>query len=337
MTDALKSRCSKLLAELGLIDQSELIQVTPLSGGVGSDIARVNTSSGTYCVKFALPKLKVEADWFAPVHRNAAEYAWLTVASKVSPKDALKLCGHSHAMQGFAMEFLEGDDTFLWKSNLLSEAEDNGEAGKVGKLLGRIHQSSSSQHFDRSLFKNRDDFHALRIEPYLLYTSTIQNSVATSLESLAETLDRSEQVLVHGDVSPKNIFFRSNQPIILDAECATIGDASFDPAFCLNHLVLKALHLPFSKYRYLKSAQSFWDNYSRFIDWEPKAETEARVCALLPALMLGRVDGKSPVEYLTDAQRQSVRQIALHFIKSPKHQLSELLAGIQNFSKDDAS
>ena len=289
MPDQLTIICNRLLTELKLITGEQTIRVEPLTGGVASDIALVEVDHRKWCVKFALPKLKVEADWFAPVHRNAAEYAWLTVASKVSPKDALKLYGHSHAMQGFAMEFLEGDDTFLWKSNLLSEAEDNGEAGKVGKLLGRIHRSSSSQHFDRSLFRNRDDFHALRIEPYLLYTSTIQNSVATSLESLAETLDRSEQVLVHGDVSPKNIFFRSNQPIILDAECATIGDASFDPAFCLNHLVLKALHLPFSKYRYLKSAQSFWDSYSRFIDWEPQAETEARVCALLPALMLGIV------------------------------------------------
>ena len=40
--------------------------------------------------------------------------------------------------------------------------------------------------------------------------------------------------------------------------------------------------------------------YLAGVTWEPRAELEARAASLLPALFLARVDGKSPVEYVTD-------------------------------------
>ena len=33
--------------------------------------------------------------------------------------------------------------------------------------------------------------------------------------------------------------------------------------------------------------------------WEPRADLEARAAHLLPGLLLARIDGKSPVEYIT--------------------------------------
>jgi len=52
------------------------------------------------------------------------------------------------------------------------------------------------------------------------------------------------------------------------------------------------------------------------VDWEPVAELESCVCRLLSALMLARVDGKSPVEYLSDPQRDTVQ--------TPREKLAEL-------------
>ena len=40
------------------------------------------------------------------------------------------------------------------------------------------------------------------------------------------------------------------------------------------------------------------EGYRAHVRWEPWDELEARIAALLPGLMLARVDGKSPVEYL---------------------------------------
>jgi len=82
---------------------------------------------------------------------------------------------------------------------------------------------------------------------------------------------------------------------MLDAECATMGDPCFDVAFCLNHFILKSLHVRPRSKDYLEFCNSFWKSYSRSVDWEPLDGLEARVALLLPMLMLGRVDGKSPV------------------------------------------
>ena len=321
----LEQRCKAIVAELGLADPQDVRQVVPLTGGVASDIAVVDLPDRKVCVKFALPKLKVAADWQAPVHRNAAEYAWLNVAAGVSPDSSIQLFGRSEEQHGFAMEFLEGRDVFLWKDRLLAESPDRGEASRVAELLARIHAASAHHAFDRSAFRNRDDFHALRIEPYLGFTRAAHPDLAPAITPLEERLYEDESVLVHGDASPKNILFRRGAPIILDAECATMGSASFDPAFCLNHLVLKAVHLPGSRKRLLRQVTEFWSAYSSRISWEDPKGLEAQVCALLPVLMLARVDGKSPVEYLSEHARQVVREVSIPLIESPPTRLSDFV------------
>ncbi len=294
-----------------------------MTGGVASDIARVDLPGRSVAVKFALPKLKVAADWRAPVHRNAAEYAWLQVAARVAPGVAPKLYGRSEDLHGFALEFITGDDVWLWKSGLLDGRRDTGQAALVGDLLGRIHAASAEPGFDRAPFANRDDFHAIRLEPYLLYTAQAHPDDAERLTRLAADLYKAETVLVHGDVSPKNILFRDAGPVLLDAECATMGDASFDLAFCLNHLAIKSLHLPETRDDLLASVLRLWGGYRPHVTWEDATALEARVCALLPALMLARVDGKSPVEYLDEAGQGRLRALALALLPSPPRTLTE--------------
>jgi hypothetical protein len=50
-----------------------------------------------------------------------------------------------------------------------------------------------------------------------------------------------------------------------------------------------------------------------------------RVATLLPALLLARVDGASPVEYLTDAHRTAVREAATGLVLEPAGSTSRLL------------
>ena len=318
----LEDRCRALVSEIGLASASEVRSVRPLTGGVASDIAVVDLGDCRVCVKFALQKLRVAVDWQAPLHRNAAEYAWLGVAAKVAPKGAVRLLGHSESQHGFAMEFLDGPDIYLWKSALLDEQPDRKEAARVASLLGRVHSTSTQSGFRKTAFRNRDDFRALRIEPYLSFTREAHPTLADTIRPLEDMLYASERVLVHGDASPKNIMFRKNKAILLDAECASMGDASFDPAFCLNHLALKAVHLPTSRQRLLADIEAFWRAYAVHVTWENVDELEARVCALLPALMLARVDGKSPVEYLSDSERDIVRHISIPLIISPVPRLT---------------
>lgn len=330
----MRERCEALVCELGIADASEVRSVEPLTGGVASDIAKVNLGNLIICVKFALPKLKVAADWQAPVHRNAAEYAWLKVAAELMPQSAVQLYGRSDEQHGFAMEFITGDDVYLWKTSLLDEKPVDGDSRLVADMIGRIHAKSSSPDFETAPFQNHDDFHALRIEPYLLATARVHPDVAPQLNALADMLYQSNQLLVHGDVSPKNILLRSGGPVLLDAECATMGDASFDPSFCLNHMILKAIHLPNSRNRLLKDVKAFWQTYANHVSWEPSNALESRICRLLPALMLARIDGKSPVEYLNTSEQKTVRAVALSLIKKPSDTIAECVNRVSEHLKE---
>ena len=65
-----------------------------LSGGVSSDIWIVRTGDRIFCVKRALPQLRVAAEWKAPVSRNANEVKWLTHVARFNPTIVYTLSLH---------------------------------------------------------------------------------------------------------------------------------------------------------------------------------------------------------------------------------------------------
>lgn len=324
----LRTKCLRLVESLGLGSSDEVVSVEPLSGGVSCDIAAVDLGSRKICAKFALPKLRVAADWYAPVVRNRTEYAWLEFAQQVVPGSAPKLLGHDTGLNGFAMEFIPNTDAYLWKAALLERAPTRNEAREVGDTLGRIHAASSRQGFDASRFRNLSDFSALRLEPYLEFTASRHPDLSQPIHSLVEDLKSKSTSLIHGDVSPKNILFRGEHCLILDAECATMGDACFDLAFCMNHLALKCFHMPDRSAALLDEVIDLSAAYAGHVDWEAEDGLEARVCRLLPALMLARIDGKSPVEYLDEFTRKRVRISSIKLLRRPPSRLADIVEHI---------
>jgi aminoglycoside phosphotransferase (APT) family kinase protein len=161
-------------------------------------------------------------------------------------------------------------------------------------------------------------FEALRLEPYLRATGRKHPALAGRLEALADRTAAAKVALVHGDVSPKNILTGPDGPVFLDAECAWYGDPAFDLAFCLNHLLLKCLAAPQASADFLIAFDELRDAYLGGVTWEARQTLEARAASLLPALFLARVDGKSPVEYVTrDEQRDRVRRVAVPLVEAP--------------------
>ena len=107
-------------------------------------------------------------------------------------------------------------------------------------------------------------------------------------------------------------------PVFLDAETAWCGDPAFDLAFCLNHLLLKTIVVPGAADALAASFDVLAQAYLAEVDWEARADVEARAASLLPGLLLARVDGKSPVEYLTtEEQRTRVRAVAMLLLPEP--------------------
>jgi tRNA A-37 threonylcarbamoyl transferase component Bud32 len=315
----------EFLWESGLTTCGEHGEWVALVGGVSSDIWRVSVGGKTICVKRALGKLKVSADWFASPQRNAYEWAWLNFAARHLPLNVPTPLAHDPAAGVLAMSFLPSERYPVWKNKLLAGNVDVAFAREVGRVVGRLHAISAK---DRSLIDQLGDtrsFEAIRLDPYFLATGARHPRVEQRMRALVDRTKSIRIAAVHGDVSPKNILLGPAGPVILDAEAAWYGDPAFDLAFCLNHLLLKCVARPASRSQYLQSFAALSLAYFEETDWEPRAGIEHRAATLLPALLLARVDGKSPVEYLIDeSERELVRSIAIDFIQTPPVDLADL-------------
>ena len=315
------------LVQQGLATAGEAVQWTPLTGGVSSEIWRVDLADRTICVKRALARLKVAQEWRAPVARNAYEWAWLCFANAACPGAAPEPIAHDAKLGLFAMAFLPGERYPVWKQLLLQGIADVATAREVGTTLARLHATSAGDATLARSFDTDAIFHAIRIEPYLLATARRHPDLAPLLCALAERTEALHVALVHGDVSPKNILVGPAGPVFIDAECAWYGDPAFDLAFCLNHFLLKCLARPQASDGYLACFAALADAYLDGVTWESRARIEARTATLLPGLFLARVDGKSPVEYVTtDADRERVRSTARDLLQHPVPTLPEVAA-----------
>ena len=208
------------LRELGLVDDAQHPTGAPLAGGVSSDIWRIDTARGPLCVKRALAKLRVAADWQAPVARNVYEARWLQVASDAAPGAAPRLLGQHERLGVVAMEYLAPGAHRLWKDELRRGNADLGTARAVGATLARIHAHSAARPELARAFDSDTIFFAIRLEPYLLATAERHRDLAGELEALVERTRTHRVALVHGDVSPKNILVGADGPVLIDAECA---------------------------------------------------------------------------------------------------------------------
>jgi aminoglycoside phosphotransferase (APT) family kinase protein len=310
------------LRRAGLAAADESPAAAPLAGGVSSDIWRVDLRSGPVCVKRALPRLRVAQLWEAPVERNRYEWRWMQAADRAVPGVAPRVLAHDESGL-FAMEYLGGLP--LWKTELLARRADPRFARLVGERLAAIHAATAGDAELARRFATDANFHAIRLEPYLLATARVHPALAAALEALAARTAATKLALVHGDVSPKNILIGASGPVFLDAECAWYGDPAFDLAFCANHLLLKCLWAPEAAPRFLECFVALAQGYLGGARWEPVATLEARTATLLPGLLLARVDGKSPVEYVSrEDQKARVRRVAGALLRNPPARLAEV-------------
>jgi aminoglycoside phosphotransferase (APT) family kinase protein len=299
--------------------------LTPLAGGVSSDLWRADLPSGPVCVKSALHQLRVAREWLAPTSRNRVEYDWLRFAQPLAPGQVPRVLGHDERAGMFAMEYLPPDRYPVWKTLLLAGQVDVDAARDLGALAGALHAASALDAAAAATFATDDNFDALRVTPYLRVTAQAHPDLRERLDGIAAVTAGTRLAVVHGDVSPKNILLGPDGPVLLDAECAWYGDPAFDVAFCVNHLLLKSVKVPSAAAALRAAARAMAAAHAAHVHWEPAAGLDGRVAALTPALALARVDGSSPVEYLTGPQRAAVRLAARRLLQEPPPTVSDLV------------
>jgi len=288
----------------GLVGSGNVTMV-PFGGGVSSDVWLVEEEgSEPFVVKRSVAKLRVKAEWFADPARLLYEYRYLEIAAKIAPGAVPKLLSKDPHAPFVAMEYL-GAGFENWKARLLAGDIRIEDARRAGETLGLIHRATRNDPEVASQFDTLPFFRQLRIEPYLLATAEKHPALAGAIEAEAARLATMRECLVHGDYSPKNMLVSDGRFAVLDCETAWFGDPAFDLAFVLNHLHLKALlHSP--KLTDLSSLIEVLSASYFQITGADKAR-DRRTARLVLMLLLARVDGKSPAEYLDPARQDRLR------------------------------
>jgi len=300
----------------------ENLTFTPMSAGVSSELWRVDTGAQTYCVKRALARLKVADEWFAPVRRNVEEVRWLRFAATVAPRQVPAVIAADAQMGVAILSWFDPARWINWKTQLMQNLVRPAVGAEMGELLAALHGRSAGQPELASEFDNMDLLSALRLEPFFVAAARDNPEVEHRLLEAVEHMRTYRTALIHGDVSPKNILIHiSRPPALLDAECACWADPAFDVAFLSAHLLLKSAHLA-------RCRDWCYETITQLIvAYEARAPEPVsdRLRLLVPALVLARVDGKSPAEYLTDKVRTKVHSTAIRILLDPPPTFAELV------------
>lgn len=311
--DLSPATAGRYLARRGRVPTDD-VDVVQLGGGVSNHVLQVRWNGDCLVLKQPRPNLAVEEDWPADVDRvhneAAATRAYESILSELSLAATVPSITFEDRENHIVGMECAPDRTRMWKRDLLDGRVDERVAREVGRVLGVVHREAAADSDLLAPFENKLPFDQLRIDPYHRTVARRHPDVADAVNAASERLLASKRTLVHGDYSPKNILVEDSDDLrvwVLDFEVAHRGDPSFDTAFMLNHLYIKSVYNAERGDAYRNAAQTFFAAYDDTVPWDIEADTVEE----LGVLMLARVDGKSPVEYVDrEATRESLRTIA---------------------------
>lgn len=253
------------LRRLGVFGDTERLQVEPAGDGNINFVRRVRADSGlSVIVKHARPTLERFPEYEAPTERLVFEHRFIACIAERAPEEAKRLPTVLHfdaAAPALVIEDL-GDaprlDAVLSGSQAPQPPEMPetvvGAMRQLGRLLGSFQRvtrgdAAALDHRFRnggmrelhgehifSLPYERDAFpldpdvrrHADQVlaRPWLLDT----------IGALRTQYYERRDALVHADVQAGNVLLCGEQPVLLDAEIAHVGDPAFDLGTALTQL-----------------------------------------------------------------------------------------------------
>ncbi len=310
------------------------VAVSELGGGVSNVVLLAELEGDParrWVAKQSLGKLRVKDDWRSDRRRIFREAAALQALRPVLG-DALPEVIHVDRKNYAYVMTAAPVDSVVWKESLLAaRRSDPRVAREVGLFLARMINASRADPSFRSRFRDRTVFDQLRIDPYYRTTAARHPDVRPAIEELIRTSLAIRTSLVHGDYSPKNILVRGGRIFLIDFEVVHWGDPAFDSGFLLNHLFLKAFHQPLFCDVYFEAAREFWQAALTGFEAEDCIAFEYMTLRHLGALMLARIDGKSPVEYICDeATKDRVRRTAKRILLDPPASLNGVIRRVQD-------
>ena len=286
------------------------LEVTELAGGVSCAVFAVRGEGKRVVLKQALPRFRVADEWLVPTDRAVTEAKALRLMAEFMPESVPELVDSDP--DASALVVAEAPPLWRsWKSHMLEGDADPAVASRLGELLALLHGSTTDIELG-----SVESSEAQRIDPYFHTVQRRHPEIADEIEVYLEQLLSTQRCVVHGDYSPKNVLVGDSGLWVIDWEVAHRGDPAFDIAFMLNHLLLKTIHRPEARPDYEACGEAFVNAYALPVDLP-------YVLGLVGCLMLARVDGKSPAEYLTEPERERARAHGIALLTNPPASLAE--------------
>ena len=287
----------------GLFTPDEKIEVEVLTGGVSNTVLAISTSNKNLVLKQALPALKVAELWEADPRRAIVEADALKLFHSLNPEIVPELVFVDPIRFVVIMKRVPLASR-VWKSDLLDGIYRPQVARTLGTTLAQWHNFGASNRDARSKFMEDTLFDQLRIDPFYRFVANKNIDLREPINQLISELEKDKSTIVHGDFSPKNFMVTENDHVyVLDFEVMHVGNPVFDLAFIMAHLLCKFFHAPNADEAAELSniAKTFLDAY---LEHSQISSTLVLHTALIT---LARVEGKSPVNYLSQSEQEKIQ------------------------------
>lgn len=299
----------------GVASAGEPLSAVNLGGGVSNVVLAVQIGERRVVVKQSLPQLRVADEWLAKRERVLTEAAALRWASRVTPGAVPAVYDVDRQRCAIVIEHAP-DGWRNWKDDLLAGRAEPAVAGRLGVILAAWHATSFREPEEARRFDDSEAFEQLRVDPYYRTVMRRHPELEALVRPYVDQMLATRRCLVHGDYSPKNVLLGDDGLWVVDFEVGHLGDPVFDVAFLLNHLLLKAIHRPSTIDAYAQCAEAFWAAYTAGTSVEVRP-VDAYIFGHVGCLMVARVDGKSPAEYLTPDEQVMARALGIRLLRQP--------------------
>lgn len=315
------------LRQRNLVSDEAGFEINYCKGGVSGTVVYVDRPGKPLIIKQALAQLKVKETWLCDPNRMYIEYESNKIYHELMPENAPEVYFYDEENYIYGREAVPAGCN-MWKADLLDGLLDFKVAQKSIETLAVVHKECARNPRVAAQFADKKIFHDLRISPYITFTVGKHPQLKVYADRVSSELMEQSITLVHGDYSPKNIMVVGRGISVLDYEVAHYGHPAFDLAFFSNHFILKAVKNRQFAQAYLNMLAYMMEIYFNRMDYMDRAELESCYIRTLALLMIARVDGKSPVEYLaTEPEKQQmVRQMAFGLVEEKIENFSAALS-----------
>jgi len=301
------------------------LEMRVLAGGVSNRTVLVSTVHARWVIKQALSKLRVPDEWFCSTERVHREALAIQLLQGIEPRGVVpQFVFEDRPNHILAMEAV-AEPHENWKTMLLAGRMDESHFEQFGRLLADL-QSLRPRPEMLSELSDRSFFEALRLAPYYLTSAARVPEAAGFLRDLVARTRERQDLLVHGDFSPKNVLVRDGRLTLLDFEVVHMGDAGFDIGFCMAHFLAKYLHLPDRRPATLRCIGAFLRAYRDAAGVAFDAGRAASAAAHLIGCLMARVAGRSQLEYLSADGKRALQGVALKLMGSELYDPESVVA-----------